>query len=173
MVTQCDWSWYLAVRVITNHLLQQINKDSRVPVWLHPLYSAAQTYNTHRLAVLWGEIITKNQNFCGDESISREIGSTSWNRINIVKSGQHKNEISWNRVNTKTKSREIGSTQKRNLVKSGQHKNEISWNRVNIVKSSQHKNEISWNGVNTKTKSRKIGATRDFRFIMKYANTYL
>ena len=121
--------------VITNHLLQQSNKDSRVPVWLHPLYSefwifavyryqsqpvwSAQTYNTQTGCVLWLRDYNKNQNFCGDESICRKIGSTQ--KRDLVKSGKHKNEFSWNRVNTKTKSREIGSTQKRNLMKSGQY----------------------------------------------------
>ena len=149
--------------VTTNQLLQQSNKDSRVPVWLHPLYSefwifavyryqsqpvrSAQTYNTHRLAVYRGcEIITK-------------IKISVVTRVYLVKSGQHreigqdKNEISWNRVKTKTKSHEIGSMQKQNLMKSSQHKNEIPWNRV-ITKTRSREiwstqNEISGNRVIT------------------------
>ena len=130
--------------VITKRLVQQINKDSRVPVWLRPMYSAAQTYNIHRLAVYCGEDYNKNQNSCGDESISREIGS------NIVKWDQHKNEISLNRVNTKAKSHEIRSSREY-----------ITWNQVNLVKSGQH------------NESHEIMSMRDFRFIIQYVNAYV
>ena len=124
--------------VITNYLLQQSNKDSRVPVWLRQLYSVALTYKTQTGGVLWGEIITKikisvvTRVYIVKADQHSEIGSTQ--KRNLMKSGQHKNGISWkNRVNTKSKSksREIGSTQTRGLVKSSQHKNEIAWNHVN------------------------------------------
>ena len=157
MVTQCDWRWYLDVGL---SLITCYNKSTRTAVYqydsAHCIQQRIHITHTYWLCIV-GRYYNKNQNFCGDESISREIRSTQ-------------NQISWKRVNTKTKSREIGSTQKRNLVQSGQHKNEISWNRVNIVKSGPRKNHISWNMVNTKTKSNEIGSTQKRNFVKSSQN---
>ena len=144
MVTQCDWSWYLDVGL---SLITFYNKSTKTAVYQYDSAPCIQQrrHITHTdwLCIV-GRDYNKNQNFYGDESISREIGST--HKPNLVKLGQRNNQ-----------SREIGSTQKRGLVK---YKNEISWNQVNIVKLGQLKNHISWNRVNTKTKSMDIGSTQ-------------
>ena len=154
IVTQCDWSWYLDVG---SSLITCYNKSTRTAVYqydsAHCIQQRRHITYTDWLCIV-GRNYNKNQNFCGDESISREIGPTQ--KRNLVKSGQHKTEISWNRVKTKTKSREIESTQKRNLVKSGQHREIGSTHKRGLVKSGQHINEIFRNL-----------SLRDFRFIIQ------
>ena len=96
MVTQCDWSWYFDVG---SSLITCYNKSKRAAVYhydsAHCIEQRRHITHTDWLCIV-GRDYNKNQNFCGDESISREIGSTQ-------------KRISWNRVNTKTKSGEIWS----------------------------------------------------------------
>ena len=155
MVTQCDWSWYLDVG---SSLITCYNKSTRTVVYqydsAHCIQQRRHITHTDWLCIV-GRDYNKNQNFCGDESIFREIGSTSRNR-----------------VNTKTKSHEIGSAQKRNLMKSGrarvylvnsgQHREIGSTQKRNLMKYGQHK-----------TKSHEIMSIRDFRFIIQYVNAYV
>ena len=133
MVTLCDWSGYLDVG---SSLITCYNKSTRIVVYqydaAHCIQQRRHIAHTDWLCIV-GRYYNKNQNFCGDESRSHEIMSTSRNR-----------------VNTKTKSREIGSTQTRNLVKSGQHREIESTQKRGLVQSGQHKNEFSWNHVNTR-----------------------
>ena len=141
MVTQFDWSWYLDVG---SSLITCCNKSTRRTVYQYDsatVFSSADIWHTQTGCVLWGEIITKikisvvTRVYLVKSGQHREIGSTQ--KRNLMKSGENKNEISWNRVITRIyqvksgQHREIESTQKRNLMKSGQHKNEISWNHVN------------------------------------------
>ena len=171
MVTQCDWSWYLDLGLL---LITCYNKSTRRTAYqydsAHCIQQRRNITHTEWLCIV-GRNYNKNQNFCGGESISREIGSTQ--TPNLVKSGQRKNHISWNRVKANTRSREIRSTQKRNLVKSGQHHEIRSTQKPYLVKSGQHKNKISCNRVNTKTKSSEIGSSRDFLFIIQYVSAYV